>query len=367
MKLSINQAELANALTIVRSGISSRPSLPILSGVCFKAYNNVLTLQTTDLKSSVQFKINALVEEEGEAVIPAKLLGDIVKTLADAAVHISTDEDQAHILCDAASFALKTMPAEDFPAFPNPEPEERITIKFDTFARMIKRVARVASKDESRAILTGILLSKEGTNLKMVATDSYRLAITEAESVAEGSEDFEAVIESNFLQQVASLPSVEEDIQLALSENQIIITHQDTIFINRRIEGNYPNYRQLLPDSYETRVEYNTQALSTAVKRTSLLASPTSPLRFDVNVETQTTQLSTVAKDVGTAQEIIRSEIEGTDIEIAFNYNYVLDGLNAAGTDKIYLELQSPMKPGIFKSSTEDKFLYLIMPVRIQA
>ncbi len=366
MKISINQAELSHALTIMRSGLASRPSLPILSGVCFKAYGNTLTLQTTDLKSSVQYQTKVLVEEEGQTVIPAKLLIDIIKTLPDSAVHITTDQDNVSILCEAASFALKTMPAEDFPGFPELAPEESITLSFDIFSHMVKRVSRVASRDESRMILTGVLVSKEAGTIKMVATDAYRLAIAEKEGVASGSEDFEAVIESAFLQHVASLPKDGEDITLSLAENQIIIRYGDTIFINRRIEGNYPNYRRLLPSGYDTRVVFDTNKLATAVKRISLLSTPTSPMKFEVNSDSQSTQLSTVAEDVGAAQETLQAEVMGTDLQIAFNYTYVLDGLNVMNTDSVLLDLQGSDKPGIFRANSEDNFLYLVMPIELK-
>ena len=156
---------------------------------------------------------------------------------------------------------------------------------------------------------------------------------------------------------------------IALAENQIVVRCEDTTFINRRIEGNFPNYKQLLPDGYATRATIDLDRLVAGVKRASLLGSSTSPVRFDLNAASQTAQISAISHDVGSAQETIPCEIEGEDVEIAFNYAYVLDGLAVAGSDKVYLEVQSSLKPGIFKaqreSGREEDYLYLVMPVRI--
>lgn len=365
MKFSINQSELQNALSVVLKGIATRSTLPILSGIYLDAHDDTLTLQATDLELSIQYSVSALIEETGKAVVPGKLFSDIVKNLPDAAVHVEAEDDSAVITCDTASFSIKTLDAEDFPGFPHVDVQQEVSIPFTQFASMVKRVARTVSKDESRAILTGVLITLEDSMLKMVATDSYRLAITETQLEDSAAEEFQAVISGSFLQEIASLPRSDEDLKLALAENQIVVTYHDTVFINRRLEGNFPNYRQLLPDSYVTRVSMDVGHLIAGVKRTSLLGQTSSPVRFDINIASQTAQLSAVAQDVGSAQETLSCEGEGEDVEIAFNYAYVLDGLSSVNTDNVYLEVQSSLKPGIFKSAEGENFLYLVMPVRI--
>lgn len=365
MKFSINQSELQNALSVVLKGIATRSTLPILSGIYLDAHDDTLTLRATDLELSIQYSVSALIEETGKAVVPGKLFSEIVKNLPDAAVHVEAEDDSAVITCDTASFSIKTLDAEDFPGFPHVDVQQEVSIPFSQFSSMVKRVARVVSKDESRAILTGVLITLEDTTLKMVATDSYRLAITEAELPDAAAEEFQAVISGSFLQEISSLPRSEDDLKLALAENQIVVTYHDTVFINRRLEGNFPNYRQLLPDSYATRVSMDVGHLVAGVKRTSLLGQTSSPVRFDINMASRTVQLSAVAQDVGSAQETLSCSGEGEDVEIAFNYAYVLDGLSSVNTDNVFLEVQSSMKPGIFKADEGENFLYLVMPVRI--
>lgn len=365
MKISINQNELQNALSIVAKGVSTRSTLPILSGILLQAHHDKLILQATDLELSIQYSVDTLIEEEGEIVIPGKIFADIIKSLPDAAVTLELVDKNIIITCDASSFSLKTLNPEDFPSFPSVEAHQTIQIPFEQFSSMVKKVARVVSKDESRMILTGVLISLEEQHLKMVATDSYRLAIIESDIAEPQHDSFEAVISGSFLQDVASLQKTDTPVSLALSENQIVVTYQSTVFINRRIEGTFPNYKQLLPSDYSTKAVVKTENLISAVKRISLLNSISSPIRLDINKDLQTIQLLAIAQDVGSAQETLLSEIEGDNTEIAFNYIYILDGLSVVSTENVILEVQNSMKPGIFKSEDSEKFLYLIMPVRI--
>ena len=352
MKFSINRTELANALSIVLKGVSTRSTLPVLSGILIEAAGDKIILQATDLELSIQYSVAALVEEEGRTVVPGKLFSEIVKNLPDAAVHVEATDDQAFVTCDTSSFSIRALNAEDFPGFPRVDVHQKIEIPFHQFSTMVKRVSRVVSKDESRAILTGVLITLEAGVLRMVATDS-------------SADEFHAVISGSFLSEIASLPKTESPVSLALADNQIVVTCEDTVFINRRIEGNFPNYKQLLPDGYATRATIEVDKLVASVRRASLLGSTSSPVRFDLNNASQTVQISAASQDVGSAQEIISCAIEGEDVEIAFNYAYVLDGLGSIATDEVYLEVQSALKPGIFRALEPENFLYLVMPVRI--
>lgn len=364
MRFNINKSELLNALTIVSKGTASRSTIPVLSGVYIKAEGMGLVMETTDLERSIRYSVPALVEEEGTTVIPEKLLLDIVKNLPEAAVEFQTNDSTVTVSCGKSSFTLKTLDAADFPPFPNVDVSSSIEVPFAQFCSMVKRVAKVVSKDQSRAVLTGVLISTSEEGLRMVATDSYRLAV--ADIALEGvQENFEAIVSGVFLQEVAGLPKMEENITIGLTANQIVFTYQNMVLINRRIEGNFPNYRQLLPDSYATRVRLNVSHLVSGVKRTSILGQQSSPVKFAIDVESQTVQLSAAAQDVGSAQETLACQGEGENVEIAFNYAYVLDGLGSVNTDDVFLEVQSGMKPGIFKAGEGENFLYLVMPVRI--
>lgn len=159
MKFSINRTELANALSIVLKGVSTRSTLPVLSGILIEAAGDKIILQATDLELSIQYSVAALVEEEGRTVVPGKLFSEIVKNLPDAAVHVEATDEQAFVTCDTSSFSIRALNAEDFPGFPRVDVHQKIEIPFHQFSTMVKRVSRVVSKDESRAILTGVLIT----------------------------------------------------------------------------------------------------------------------------------------------------------------------------------------------------------------
>lgn len=363
MRCSISQSELLNALSVVQKGVAQRATLPVLSGVLLETQGDEIYFQTTDLEKSVQYTANALVEEPGATVLPAKLITDIVKNLPDAAVHIETTEDGAVITCDSSSFSIRTLDAMDFPAFPKVLSEMQISVSFEDFSTMARKVCRVVSKDESRMILTGVLVSVEDNVLRLVATDSYRLAVTE-KKLDNKVEDFSAVLPGSFVSDLAGLARTGGDISIAIAENQVIVSYGGTVFVNRRIEGKYPNYKQLIPSAYETRCIIKRSDFTGAVKRASLLSSSSAQVKFSVNVASQTVQLNTM-QEVGSTQEIVRAQIEGSDVEIGFNSFYVMEGLNAMNSNEVCLELQGSLKPGIIRGSADEGYLYLIMPVRI--
>ena len=365
MKFSINQSELQNALSVCVKGSSTRSTLSILAGVYIKAEEGSITLQTTNLELSIKVTCSALVEEQGESVVPAKLFLDIVKNLPDMAVRIEADASTAVVFCDSTTFSLKALNPLDFPAFPEVEADQEAQFPFSVFSKMVKRTSKVVSHDETRIVLTGVLISCVGTELKMVATDSYRLAVAETELSQPCPEEFEAVISGSFLSDIASLPQSDQPITLALSENQIIVKYQDTTFINRRIEGSFPNYKQLIADGFITRATLPTHALVDAVRRVSLLSNKVSPIQIKVDSEAGVVTLLTNSQDIGNAQENLICEVEGEPVEIAFNYSFLLDGLNSIDTDAVHLDLFGPMKPGILRATEGENFLYLIMPVRV--
>ena len=357
MKFSINQTELQSALAVAVKGSSSRSTLSILAGVYIKAEEGQITLQSTNLELSIKVSRPALVEEKGETVVPAKLFLDIVKSLPDAAIRIEGDESVASVFCDTTTFSLRALNPLDFPAFPEIEPERSVQFPFNLFSSMVKRTAKVVSHDETRIVLTGVLVSLAGSTLKLVATDSYRLAVAEAE--------FEAVIAGSFLQDIAALPHSDEPITLSLNENQIIVSYQGITFINRRLEGMFPNYKQLIADGFSTRATLSTHALADAVRRVSLLSNKISPVQVKVDAESGVVTLVTNSQDVGNAQENLICEVEGESVEIAFNFTFLLDGLASIDTDAVHLDLFGSMKPGILRAADGEGFLYLIMPVRV--
>jgi DNA polymerase-3 subunit beta len=364
MKLSVARSELLDALSVVGKGMSARSTLPILSGILVSAEGGEIRLQATDLEISVRKTCPALVESEGQTVIPGKLLTEIVRSLPEAAVTIETEDDIAHVRCQQAAFTVRTLRANDFPKFPEVSVDKKISLPAAVMNSAVKRVARSVSRDETRATLTGVLVVVDGPSLRMVATDSYRLALSEVVLEQAPSENLEAVVPGKALEEVSRLATDGQDVEIGLSENQIVFEFGETTFVTRRIEGNFPNYKQIIPKDAATGVEVSGEELMSSVKRISLLALHNSPVKLAVNVADQTLSLSANTQDVGDASEDLMVKAEGPDVGIAFNHSFLMDGLSSAGSETIRIEIKDQDKPGLIKSVSEEGFLYVLMPVR---
>jgi DNA polymerase III subunit beta len=365
MKFSVARSELLDALSVVGKGMSARSTLPILSGILLSASGGELQFQATDLEISVRKSCPSLVEQEGSVVVAGKLLTDIVRSLPEAAVTIETEGDAAHIRCQHSSFTVRTLNANDFPKFPEVKVDRTIKIPSATLSSVVKRVSKAVSRDETRATLTGVLLVVEGPSLRMVATDSYRLAVSEVVLEQGIGEDIDVVVPGKALEEVTRLVSDGDDLSIGLSENQIVFEFGSTVFVTRRIEGTFPNYRQIIPKNSGTSVEVSSEELSAAVKRVSLMALHNSPLKLSVNSEDQTLSLSAATQDVGDASEDLMVKAEGPDVEIAFNHAFLMDGLVSAGGDTVRIEIENALKPGLIKTGEGEGFFYVLMPVRL--
>lgn len=365
MKLSIARSELVDALGVASKGMSARSTLPILSGIMLSCSEGEVTLQSTDLEVSVRLVVPALVEEPGETVIPGKLLTDIVRTLPEAAVSIETDGDIAVIRCQQSSFTIKTLNPADFPKFPEVSVEKSVELPMKLVSSMVRKVSKAISRDETRAILTGVLVSIDGPAMKMVATDSYRLAVSEIVLSETPADGIEAVVPGKALEEVSRIIAGTETVRMGTSENQIVFESEGITFITRRIEGTFPNYKQLLPKETQTTVTIATEDFTEAVKRVSLLALHNTPLKLSISQEDQTLSLSAATQDVGDASEDLMVKVDGEDVEIAFNHTFLMDGLVSTSADTVSLEIQNALKPGLMKSHDEDDFVYLLMPVRL--
>lgn len=364
MKCAVSKNDLVNTLSIVLRGTSLRSTLPILSGILIEARDDKAVFQTTDLEISIKHTINVDVQEPGKTVIPGKLFSDIVKSLPDAAINIATIGDQVTISCLDSSFTLSTLNPADFPFFPDVNTNLSITLPTKDINKAISCVSRAVSRDDSRPILTGILFSVENGNVRCVATDSYRLAYADLKTNIQGVEDFQAIVPGKIFEGISKAAAQEEDITISFSDNQIVFVFGKTIFVSRKIEGTYPNYKQLIPNDKACTAIIDTSTISTAIKRVSLLAQAHTPVRLSFSVEDQVVNISSKTQDIGGAQEKVSAEITGESMEIAFNHQYILDGLQAVDGDTI-IELQASLKPGILKSSQNENYLYLTMPVRL--
>ncbi len=362
MKFRCDRDVLSEALQTVQRGVSSRPGIPALTGVLMQTRaEGTLTLTTTDLEVSARLSIEVQAHEEGVALVPARLLADTVKSLSDAPVEFDADQSQARIRCAAYEGALRLLPAEDFPSL-QPPSGIRVVVKAQRFGEAVGQVARAASRDEARPILTGVLLEVNREGVTLVSTDSYRLAVRELVATAAG--EGKAIVPERAMSEAGrAAGGVEKgDIELFVDESQASFQVGQLMLTSRLIEGEFPNYRQLLPEAYESRLTVSRQQLADAVRRVGLLARDTSPVRLEFNA--LGVKLSSSSPDLGQAVEAVEAKYEGEDITAAFNATYLADGLAAATGDTVRLEVRDGLKPGIVRGESDD-FTYLVMPVRL--
>lgn len=362
MKFRCDRDVLSEALQTVQRGVSSRPGIPALTGVLMEAaVGKGLTLTTTDLEVSARLTVEVQVTEDGACLVPARVLTDTVKSLSDAPVEFETDEGQARIRCAAYEGALRLLPAEDFPAVRAPAGTP-IVIAAGAFAEAVGQVGKAASRDEARPVLTGVLLEISREGVTLVATDSYRLAVREL--IASAPAEAKAIVPERALSEAARAAQALEkgEVRIVIEESQASFQVEGLTLTSRLIEGEFPNYRQLLPEAYENRLICSRQQLMDAVRRVGLLARDTAPVRMEFNA--LGVKLSSQSPDLGQAVEAVEARYEGEELTAAFNPTYLLDGLTAASGETVRLEVRDGLKPGVIRGESEE-FTYLVMPVRL--
>jgi DNA polymerase-3 subunit beta len=363
VKFKCDRDVLSDALQTVQRAVSSRPGIPALTGVLMNAAGEELVLATTDLEVSARFTLQVQVQEEGVALVPARLLADMVKSFEPAPVEFEARDGQATIVSSNYRGNLRCLPAEDFPILQEPSGVQ-VTVAATTFAEGVTQVARAASRDEARPILTGVLLEITPEGLTMVATDSYRLSLREVTATAQG--EAKALVPERALAEAGRAASGEDkkEIDLFVDASSVSFRIGNVTLSSRLIEGEFPNYRQLLPEAYENRLSASRQQFLDAVRRVGLLARESSPVKMEFNA--LGVRLSSSSPDLGGAVEVVEAQYEGQDMTAAFNPQYLSDGLTAAVGDRVLIEVRDGLKPAIVKGDSEE-FLYLVMPVRLPA
>jgi DNA polymerase-3 subunit beta len=351
------------ALTTVGRAVSTRSIIPALSGIKLQGETGALTLTATDGDLSIRSRLSAEVESGGEIVVPGRLLADVAKQLPAGDVSLVVDSGMLEIECGAAAFKLRLLAADDFPEIQAIE-GSTVSLPAGEFSETIDQVAGSASRDETRPHLTGILLSIDGDELRAVATDSYRLAVHKSKIERVSDSRIEANVPARALQEATRVADGHDSISLTLSERQIAFSAGDTLLVSRLIDGEFPNFEQLLPDSYEHVLEIDVAELRDAVKRVSLLAQRNTPLK--VSLSEGELEVSAQTTDVGEARETLPApDFSGDPLEIGFNADFLRDGLDSAHTERAKFKLISAFRPGLIVAGENEEFLYLVMPIRL--
>jgi DNA polymerase-3 subunit beta len=363
LKLSASRDALADRLSLVARGVSTRTAVLVLGGIQLRAAEGRLQLAATDMELSLRASLDAEVDVEGEVVVPGRLLLDIVRALPENEVELEHRSDEAMLLVSSgsASYRIHTYASEDFPRLPETETLQLHPVDRDALLETIGRVGRSASRDESRPVLTGILVRFESDKLVMAATDSYRLAVKETPAPG-GLPELEAIIPARALQELSRLAAGADEVQLGLHENHVVFGAEGAWLTTRRIDGQFPNYRQLLPEQFEHELQLPREELLDVVRRVSLMAQRNSPLRLrfaegELTVSAQT-------PDVGEARESLPAPYNADAMEIGFNAEFLRDGLESVDSPTVRMKLISPLRPAVLEGETPD-YTYLIMPIRL--
>jgi DNA polymerase-3 subunit beta len=367
LKLTVSRETFLAKLGIAVRGASTRSPIQTLAGVLLRVGEDGAELEATDMELGVRVQLEVTDSAPGHAVIPGRLLLDVVRSLPTDQVSLEyrSSQQDVELVAGPSKFHLRTLPPEDFPKLPEAPAEGTMTVPAGAFVDTIGRVARAASRDETRPHLTGVLVTASETELRMVATDSYRLSVkeTKLEQPLDGS--LEANVPARTLQELSRIASgaASDTIAVAALENQVVFSVDGVVLSSRLVEGRFPNYQQLLPESYEHELKVSREELLEVVRRVGLLAQKNAPLRL--RFSEGTLDVSAQTPDVGEASESLPIPFAGEPLEIGFNPEFFREGLESAESDELVLKLISPLRPGLIQSGDEGGFLYLVMPIRL--
>jgi DNA polymerase III subunit beta len=366
LKLNTKRDELVSKLSVVSRAVSTRAATQALSGVLLSASDDGVVLSATDGEMGLRMGLEADVSGSGSVLLPGRLLSELARSLGDETVEIELRESErdVEIRSGSSSFHLRVLPAEDFPNLPAVGPEP-LKIPAAALAETVELVAPAASRDDMRPVLTGVLVTAAGQEMTMVATDSYRLAVkrTELESTIGG--ELEANIPAKALRELGRLVAGGEleEVSVSLLPNQAVFKAGSILLNTRLIDGQFPNFRQLLPESYEHDVRLPRPEFLDVVRRVSQLAQRNAPLRLSFSQGELKVSAST--PDVGDAEETMPAAFEGEALEIGFNPEFLRDGIESVGGDEVMLRLISPLRPGLLQPVDNEDFRYLVMPIRL--
>jgi DNA polymerase-3 subunit beta len=367
LKLSTRRDALFHQLQTVTRAASTRSAVQALSGVQLQAAAGGIELRATDMEIGLRVPLEGEVVREGAVVLPARLLVDVVRALPaeELTLELRAAEQDVELNSGSATFHIRTLRLEDFQPLPEAGGDEQLDVPGPALVETVLKVARAASRDETRPVLTGILVSATEQELRMAATDSYRLAVKDTRLEAPLSRTFEANVPARALQELTRIvqQGAADRIAVSLRSNQVVFEAAGVVLSSRLIDGQFPNVRTLLPEAYEHELQLSGTEITDVVRRISLLAQKNAPLRLSF-AEGELT-VSARTPDVGEARETVPVPFQGEPLEIGFNPEFLRDGLEALDGGDLVMKLISPLRPGLIEAADGSGFQYLLMPIRL--
>ena len=368
MNLTISKEQITNGLQSVQNVVSTRTTLPILSNVLLRAEDKSLELTATDLDVTIVCKVEAQVKKAGAATVPVKKLFGIVRELGNSEIDLEVDEKNVCSVRSGPSYyKINGLSADEFPPMPKFKDDKKVGLPQETFKTMLKKTAFAISTDESRYVLNGIFISLKDHKMTMVATDGRRLALVDEEVEMTEKSYGEFIIPGKAVNELGRLLQEKGEVEIKYAENQAAFTMSgeqgfSVLVMTKLIEGNYPNYRQVIPAEMKERVSLVREEFLHALRRAEIMTSEKSNsvrLTFAKN----NLAITANSPEVGEARESLAINYKGKELAVAFNPRYVIDPLNALTNEEVFLELTDELSPGVLKIN--GPFLYVVMPMRL--
>ncbi len=365
MKVICSKENLIEGINIVQKAVSSKTTLPILEGILIEASDN-FKLTGTDLEIGIECYVEADIRETGNVVLNSRMFGDIVRRMPDSEVLIEVKENNLVVIeCENSHFEIKGIPAAGFPALPTIKMDNAFKINQKLVRDMIKQTIFAVGMDENRPILTGSLVECKNNELTFVSIDGFRLALRK-NNTSNDNTDFNVVVPGKTLNEIVKiLQSVEEEIIIYNSNNQILFDIGNCKIVSRLLEGEYLNYKSIIPQEHETKIKVSTKEILSSIERASLITVEEKkyPVKFKISDDKVTISSST---ELGNVREEIRVDMNGNKLEIGFNPRYFIDALRVIEDDEVEIFFTSSVGPCTIRPSSGDNFAYMILPVRIK-
>jgi DNA polymerase-3 subunit beta len=375
MKVSCLQENLARGLSIVARAVAPRSTLPVLGNILVATDNGRLRLSATNLEMGISFWIGAKIEEEGSTTVPARTFVDLVNTLPNDAVsmELTIRNQTLNVRCGAFNNDIKCIDAQDFPPLPPSDLDDGLALDAEDLRAMIHQVTFAASMDDARPVLTGVLVEVDDKALTMAAADGFRLSVRTAQLASSAPGQISAIIPARALSELARVLGANDDsVTMSLPPNrgQVIFRAKDVELVSQLIDGTFPDYRGIIPNSFTSRSVLSTNAFLKACKAADIFAreaAHSARLRITPgsDLEPGTVEISATAAETGSNETTVDATIEGDAVEIAFNVRFLVDVLGAVDTPNVALETSSASSPGVVRPVGRDDFLHVIMPMHL--
>ena len=368
MNLTISKEQIINGLQAVQNVVSSRTTLPILSNVLLRAEGERLELTATDLDVTISCAVEAKVKRPGASTVPVKRLFGIVRELSNSEIDLEVDDKNYCTIRSGSSFyKIHGLSADEFPPMPKFKEDKKVVLPQQTVAAMMKKTSFAISTDESRYVLNGIFFSLKDHKMTLVATDGRRLALVDEEVDVSESSQGEFIVPSKTVNELNRLLQEKGELELRYAENQASFSLKDekgstVLIVTKLIEGNYPNYRQVIPSETKERVTLMREELMHALRRAEIMTSEKSN-SVKLNFGKNKLEITANSPEVGEAKETLAINYKGPEMAIAFNPKYMIDPLNALTNDEVFIEIIDELSPGVLKIN--GPFLYVVMPMRL--